>query len=104
MKWNVVFSRQARKSIRSNKTPQEIKDLAEALADELEDLGPTRNHWANYGKFKGLPRGVDKRHCLLRKGNPTWVCCWQVEKKRITIEVYYVGTHENAPYSKERDH
>ena len=44
-------------------------------------------------------KGTDKRHCHLQKGRPTYVCCWEViNKKRKIIEVYYVGTHEKAPY------
>lgn len=40
----------------------------------------------------------DWGHCHLQKGNPTYVCCWKVFEDTQTIEVYYVGTHENAPY------
>ncbi len=29
----------------------------------------------------------------------TYVCCWEVIDKRMKItEIYYVGTHEKAPY------
>ena len=53
--------------------------------------------WPNYGKLEG--QKGDKRHCHLTRGRPTYVCCWAViDKKTKTIEVYYVGTHERAPY------
>src|ERR1700733_10065772 len=68
------------------------------LFKDLADRGPTRPDWPNYSKLYGK-KGSDKRHCHLQKGKPTYVCCWEViDKKRKIIEVYYVGTHEKAPY------
>lgn len=65
---------------------------------DLANKGPTATDWPNYGKLHGK-KGKDKRHCHLKKGKPTYVCCWEViDKKRKIIEVYYVGTHEKAPY------
>jgi hypothetical protein len=68
------------------------------LIRDLEKNGPaTSGGWKNYGKFKGM--SGDKRHCHLSKGQPTYVCCWEVLDKELKItEVYYVGTHEKAPY------
>jgi hypothetical protein len=64
---------------------------------DLINRGPTVSDWPNYGKLKGKKN--DLRHCHLQKGKPTYVCCWKVkDKKRKIIEVYYVGTHEKAPY------
>lgn len=96
MAWNVVYGRKAAKTIKDKKTPTLIKFAMEALFLELIELGPTRSNWPNYKKLSGNKN--DNRHCHLKKGNPTWVCCWKVDKKEITIEVYYVGTHEKAPY------
>lgn len=51
-------------------------------------------NWSNYGPLK-----KDEFHCHLRKGKPTYVACWRVLDKQVKImEVYYVGTHEDAPY------
>lgn len=67
------------------------------LIKDLTIKGPTVD-WPNYGKLHGK-KNEDKRHCHLKKGKPTFVCCWEVLDKNIRIiEVYYVGTHENAPY------
>ena len=67
------------------------------LYKSLTSEGPAVPSWPNYGKLKG--RIEDERHCHLQKGKPTYVCCWRVkDKKRKIIEVYYVGTHEKAPY------
>lgn len=66
------------------------------LCVDLENRGPAVD-WPNYGKLHG--KKGDKRHCHLQKGKPTYVCCWEVkDKKRKIMEVYYVGTHEKAPY------
>ena len=46
--------------------------------------------WKNYSKL-----GKNKYHCHL---NYRHVACWTAEKETITIEVYYVGSREKAPY------
>jgi hypothetical protein len=59
-----------------------------------------RKNWPNFGplyKQKGVPDNA--YHCHLKQGRPTYVACWKIEDKKVKIvEVYYVGTHENAPY------
>ena len=64
-----------------------------ALVREIEEKGPVRGNWPNYGKLSDKVR----HHCHLKKGKPTYVACWE-EKGKEEIEVYYVGTHEKAPY------
>lgn len=96
MQWNVIFS---------NKAAKQAADLNErvilalqVLIDNLKTYGPAPGkNWPNYGKLHGK-KNEDKRHCHLIKGNPTYVCCWEVDKSQRYIEVYYVGTHEKAPY------
>lgn len=96
-KWQVKFSRKAAKD------SQRFIELAllvlQILVDDLKQKGPAPGkHWHNYGKLHSK-KNEDKRHCHLIKGNPTYVCCWEViDKKNKIIEVYYVGTHEKAPY------
>jgi len=46
--------------------------------------------WQNFSKL-----GRDRYHCHLTHH---FVACWSQEKETITIEVYYVGSRENAPY------
>ena len=56
------------------------------------------NRIYSYGS-KTSKKTEDKRHCHLIKGRPTYVCCWAIiNKQKKIIEVYYVGTHEKAPY------
>jgi mRNA-degrading endonuclease YafQ of YafQ-DinJ toxin-antitoxin module len=80
----------------------DLQSVLLLLVEDLKNKGSTAGvNWPNYGKFKGLKgqkKKDDWRHCHLQKGNPTYVCCWKVVEASKTIEVYYVGTHENAPY------
>jgi mRNA-degrading endonuclease YafQ of YafQ-DinJ toxin-antitoxin module len=79
------------------KTPIEIEKTFFDLLKDLELNGPAIDR-PNYRKLKNQGKGIDLRHCHLKKGRPTWVACWEVESENLIIEVYYVGTHEKAPY------
>lgn len=101
MSWEVRYKGQAKKALKqgSKVLSQDARDAMDALHLDLEEDGPTQSTWPNYSKFKGLGKNVDKRHCHLLKGKPTYVACWEViDKKKKILEVYYVGTHEKAPY------
>ena len=95
MNWNVNFSRKALKQI--TKLNKKCLITLRTLVACLEIMGPIPGkQWPNYSKLKGRK---DLRHCHLIKGNPTYVCCWEVIDKQMKIlEIYYVGTHEKAPY------
>lgn len=96
--WTVTFSREAKKQyeklkISGSKKPSVI-DAIDFLAIELQKRGPVLHDWPHYGRL-----GKDLYHCHLRRGRPTYVACWKViEKEKKQVEVYYVGTHEAAPY------
>ena len=96
--WIVTFSRDAKKQYeklkRSGSRKPTVNDVIDFLALDLKRNGPNLPSWPNYGSL-----GKDQFHCHLRKGRPTYVACWKVmDKKAKQIEVYYVGTHEKAPY------
>lgn len=92
MAWNVHFSRQAQKQ--TTRLPVKIQGILQALVIDLEENGPVRGNWANYGKLTGR-----RHHCHLKKGKPCYVAVWEVVDKEIKlIEVVYAGTHEGAPY------
>ncbi len=97
MSWNLRFSNQAVKQyqkLKKSGTKPSINDMIDLLAIELKAFGPERVTWPNYGKLSD-----NTYHCHLKKGKTTYVACWillSYEKKQ--IEIYYVGTHENAPY------
>jgi mRNA-degrading endonuclease RelE of RelBE toxin-antitoxin system len=90
MAYDVVLKKAIRKEVQ--KLPVNVRQRFEALALSLRDSGPTGPHgWPNYGKL-----GKNEYHCHL---NYHYVACWRHEKETITIiEVYYVGSRENAPY------
>ncbi len=97
MKWKVLFTRKAKKQL--DKLPLKVQTVTRFLVGELELKGPMANGWPNFGKLKGTKKSVMLYHCHLIKGNPTYVCCWEViSRSDNVIEVYYVGTHEKAPY------
>lgn len=96
-KWTVKFNRGAEKQyekLRRNGSKPSITDIINLLIIELRRDGPYRTNWLNYGLLE-----ENEFHCHLKKGKPTYVACWKIiDKENKIIEVYYVGTHENAPY------
>lgn len=94
--WSVYFSRSAvlqREKLKKSGRKPSICDIINLLIIEITKEGPYRANWSNYGPLS------DGFHCHLKKGKPTYVACWRItDKSKKKIEVYYVGTHENAPY------
>lgn len=89
----MVYTVVLKKAIKKNlwKLPLNVRQRFEALAVALRDGGPTGPHgWSNYGKSS-----ENEYHCHLTYH---YAACWRHEKKTITIEVYYVGSREDAPY------
>ena len=96
MVWKIQFTNKAAKQVQL--LDERVVLALQVLVDNLQTRGPAPGkQWHNYSKLHGK-KHEDKRHCHLIKGNPTYVCCWQVNKLNKYIEVYYVGTHEKAPY------
>jgi hypothetical protein len=93
--WCVALTRRSGKQLDS--LPQAIQHKFDLLAKELEVSGPLRVNWPNFGRLKG--QQGQRYHCHIKSGRPTYVVCWEVLNPEIKkIEVYYVGTHEKAPY------
>ena len=97
--WTVSFSTQAMKMVKKfQKEKPKVYTAIFALARDLEIHGPILKNWPNFGllhKMKGIPQKA--YHCHLQRGKPTYVACWKINDTK-KVEVYYVGTHENAPY------
>jgi hypothetical protein len=93
MVWKIYFSRAAKK--RADRLEVKVRHILQLLASDLAEHGPRPGgNWHHYSKLRGMS-GRDIRHCHLTKGQPTYVCCWEVLDKQIQIiEVMYVGTHE----------
>lgn len=92
MAWTVRLHRQVERAI--PKLPKRVQATLVALIREIEQGGPVRGNWPNYGKLSQV-----RHHCHLKKGRPTYVAIWEVlDSARRLVEVVYVGTHEKAPY------
>lgn len=72
------------------KLPVEIRQAFARLLIDLEEKGPIQTGWPNYSKLSN-----DTYHCHLAYH---YSACWRNENGTITIEVYYVGSREGAPY------
>ena len=60
------------------------------LLEDIEQYGPVQPKYQNFSKI-----GKNKYHCHL---SYHWVACWQEFENEFYVEVYYVGSRENAPY------
>lgn len=96
--WQVVFS--VRASKQKKKLPEKIRLQIDLLVREIEQLGPIRKNWTHFSslaKRRGIP--ANSYHCHIKGGKPTYVVCWHVGNNKIkVVEIFYVGTHEDAPY------
>ncbi len=92
MEWNVRVRKKVKKQV--EKLPQSVKKILVRLLAEIQSYGPVRGNWLNYSALDN-----NRHHCHLKKGHPTYVAVWEVTDKEIhLVEVFYVGTHEKAPY------
>ena len=93
MRWKITLNNKVNKQLK--KLPERVVLLTQLLTSDLGMFGACPGkQWPNFGKLSDT-----KYHCHLAKGRPTYVACWEiVNKSQRKIEVYYVGTHENAPY------
>ncbi len=88
MQYKVTIKRKVAKGL--NKLPKNIQKLLFLLIDDLKADGPIQKSWHNFS-----PLGENKYHCHL---NYRYVACWTWRRGEISIEVYYVGSREKAPY------
>jgi mRNA-degrading endonuclease RelE of RelBE toxin-antitoxin system len=72
------------------KLPKSIQKLFFLLVEDIKADGAIQKNWHNFSSL-----GDNKYHCHL---NYRYVACWTYKKGTITIEVYYVGSREKAPY------
>jgi mRNA-degrading endonuclease RelE of RelBE toxin-antitoxin system len=86
--YSVVIDKKILK--RLPKLPEIVQKKLNLLIKDLRDIGPILPQWPNYSKLGG-----NKYHCHL---GYSWVACWKKTDETLIIEVYYVGSRENAPY------
>jgi mRNA-degrading endonuclease RelE of RelBE toxin-antitoxin system len=89
MVYEIKIKKTALKKLRT--VPKDVQDRIETLANVLRHSGATGGHiFKNYSKLSD-----NEYHCHLTYH---YVACWRHDKGTITIEVYYVGSREKAPY------
>ena len=92
MAWTVQWKKKVEKQLRE--LPELVLFQFRILIREIQVAGPVRGNWKNYSKL-----AQSTHHCHIKSGRPTYVVCWEVvDKKCEIVEIYYVGTHEKAPY------
>jgi mRNA-degrading endonuclease RelE of RelBE toxin-antitoxin system len=84
----VLISKRVQKQI--ERIPEPARKRLVALVEQLQEGGPIQPAWSNYGKLS-----LNWYHCHL---SHDWVACWYYEKGTVEIEVFYVGSRQNAPY------
>ncbi|RLC19101.1 MAG: hypothetical protein DRI57_07640 [Deltaproteobacteria bacterium] len=88
MNYEIVLKKKVLKNLR--KLPLWVQKKVALLLKDLKEKGPEQPKWQNYSKLSQT-----KYHCHL---GTSWVACWHHQQNRLTIEVYYVGSREKAPY------
>ena len=87
--WSVQIKRRLLRKVES--LPIAVQRKFAALKVDLESSGPVQSSWQNYSKL-----GENKHHCHLTHH---YVACWLVvSETEMVLEVYYVGSREQAPY------
>lgn len=86
--YTVIVKRKIMRDMR--KLPLNVQQLFLRLRNDLASSGPVQPSWMNYSMLSG-----GNYHCHLGYHH---VACWKCENESITIEVYYVGSREGAPY------
>jgi mRNA-degrading endonuclease RelE of RelBE toxin-antitoxin system len=89
--WTVQIHRHVQKTYRQ--LPERVRKELSTLLFEIRYKGPIQGNWKNYSKLN-----KNQHHCHIKGGHPTYVCCWREIPNLRKVEVYYLGTHENAPY------
>ena len=83
--FEVTLKKSAEKSAKKMPMAEQAK-----LMLALKQSGPVQPSFMNYSKL-----GEGNYHCHLGYHH---VACWKCANESITIEVYYVGSREGAPY------
>jgi hypothetical protein len=93
VRWNLSLHTKVGKQLK--KLPERVVLFTQLLVNDLSQNGTNPGkQWPNFSKLS-----KDTFHCHLTQGRPTYVACWRLlDKTKRKIEVYYVGTHEKAPY------
>ncbi len=72
------------------KLPERVRKFLFLLIEDLMNDGPIQKSWPNFSALAN-----HQFHCHL---NYRYVVCWTYNPQFANIEIYYVGSRENAPY------
>ena len=89
-KYTIRITHKAQKNLETK--PKREQERFFRLKMALETDGPEQPSFMNYSKL-----ATNMYHCHLSR---KWVACWKNESGTLTIEVYYVGSRESAPYAR----
>jgi hypothetical protein len=93
MEYEVYLRRSVEKAV--ERMPPDVQESFKALVELLRIKGPTGPYiWHNYGKLRNSRY---RYHCHLT-ANHAYVACWEWKKDVLIVEVYYAGSHKDAPY------
>ena len=87
-KYRVIWKRKIEKQIA--KMPEKMQNKFYELVSDIRKTGPLQKDWANFSDL-----GKDLYHYHI---GYSWIACWTAKKNEIIVEVYYVGSREQAPY------
>jgi mRNA-degrading endonuclease RelE of RelBE toxin-antitoxin system len=94
--WQVDFGGKAEKQVK--KLPPDIRDIVFYLKYRMEQDGPERTEWRNYGI---IVNAKDVHHCHLSNNRPRYVAVWKVlSREEQVIEIRFVGPHGSVDYSR----
>ncbi|MDR2076632.1 MAG: cytotoxic translational repressor of toxin-antitoxin stability system [Desulfovibrio sp.] len=94
--WQVDFGGKAEKQVK--KLPPDIRDIVFYLKYRMEQDGPERTEWRNYGI---IVNAKDAHHCHLSNNRPRYVAVWKVlNREEQVIEIRFVGPHGSVDYSR----
>ena len=88
MQYSIYISKKDLKKV--TKMPKLEQVRFKKLVKDLQKAGPIQQSWKNFSEL-----GNSKFHCHITY---KWVACWKNIDGNLEIEVYYVGSRENAPY------
>lgn len=113
-RWQVTLSTKIEKAVggkqKKKELPHYVVAALKTLIIDIECFGPALGlkckNWAHFGPLGDgvyhchlLKSKVERNLSLKKQKGPCYVACWRIENKKVKIvEVYYVGSHENAPY------
>ncbi len=76
MQWSVTIKKKLKKQL--GQLPKGVKANLIALIKDIENYGPVRGNWPNYGQLSR-----NRHHCHIKKGQPTYVAVWEVKENLV---------------------